>query len=267
VNNINWKLSYFEKSKNESHINIFKSLEIKNYLKQTLKNQGLQLHNYKLNFSNSTLNILLSLYQKEKKIHSLKKKVKSTKINKTNFFKNILKNLNRFTNNKFYIILTIQIINVGKERKNAEKTLLTFRKFNIPGIKRLYLPLITQKHSAELLGFFIAKQLEATKRHNFFLSSLKESLTLLLRQKSSKIKGAKILIKGRLNNAPRSRNLNINIGKIPIITKNISINYSESTAFTSNGTIGVKVWVNNNNQVKNKLISLDNKIEKSKKSI
>ena len=264
--NRDWKLSYFEKNKNESHINIFRSLEIKNYLKQTLKKEGLQLHSHKLNFSDSTLAIFLSLYQNDKKIYSLKKDVEPEQISKTKFFKNILKNLNKFTFNRFHIILTTQIINIGKQRKNAEKTLLPFRRFRLPGISRLYLPLMTQKNSAELLGSFVTKQLETTKRHNFFFSSLKESLTLLVKQKCSQVKGIKILIKGRLNNAPRSRSLIIQIGKIPIVTKSIPIDYSESTAFTSNGTVGVKVWVHNDTQAKNIFVSA-NQTKKSKRSI
>jgi ribosomal protein S3 len=50
-------------------------------------------------------------------------------------------------------------------------------------------------------------------------------------------------IKGRINNAARSNKKIITIGRVPIKTINSKIDYSESTAFTSNGTIGVKVWV------------------------
>lgn len=260
--NKDWKLNYFEKTKNESHINIFRSLEIKNYIEQRLKKEGFQLHSHKLNFSSSILTIFLSLYQKDKKRCFLKKNLELEQISKTRFLKNILKNLNRFTHNKFHITLTIQVINVGKKRKNAEKTLLPFNRFKLPDVKRLYLPLVTQKNSAELLGTFITKQLEATKQHNFFFSFLKESLTLLLKQNCSRVKGLKILIKGRLNNAPRSRSFVIKINKIPILTENILINYSESTAFTSNGTVGVKVWINNSKLTKNEIVPV-NSMKKS----
>lgn len=53
----NWKFKNFEKSNSESHINIFKSLEIENYLKQLLKKTNKKIHTYKLNFSNSTITI------------------------------------------------------------------------------------------------------------------------------------------------------------------------------------------------------------------
>ena len=103
---------------------------------------------------------------------------------------------------------------------------------------------MNQQNSTKLLGIFIAEYLKTTKRHNFFFNSLHKSLTLILKQKNSKIKGIKILIKGRLNNATRSKNQSIKVGIVPLITKNRTINYSETTAFTSNGTIGIKIWIN-----------------------
>ena len=65
----------------------------------------------------------------------------------------------------------------------------------------------------------------------------------MINQKFSKIKGVKILIKGRINNAARSQTRIIKLGKISLISQSSNINYSESTAFTSNGTIGIKVWI------------------------
>ena len=72
-----------------------------------------------------------------------------------------------------------------------------------------------------------------------------------MKQQNSKIKGIKILIKGRLNNAARSRNQYIKIGTIPLITKSRDIDYSESTAFTpTTGTIGVKIWISHKKELK-----------------
>lgn len=137
------------------------------------------------------------------------------------------------------------IINNPKRHKTVNKTLdsLNLHRFRISEMKRLYFTLATQPDSANLLGDFIAEQLRTTKRHNFFLSSLNKSLALIIKQKYFKIKGIKILIKGRLNNAARSRNQIMKIGKVPLITENVKIDYAESTAFTPNGTIGVQVWI------------------------
>ena len=111
-------------------------------------------------------------------------------------------------------------------------------------MRLLYLILTTQKGSANLLSTFIAKQLKKTKRHNFFLNLLLQNIVLIMNQKHSKINGIKILLKGRLNNAPRSRNKIIKLGKIPLIKQNISNDYSESVSITPNGTIGIKIWIN-----------------------
>ena len=75
-----WKLKYFEKNKQESHINIFRSLEIENYLKQSLKRYGFNLHNYKLNLLTTRVSIFLTICEKAKIQNQQKKAVL------TNFF-------------------------------------------------------------------------------------------------------------------------------------------------------------------------------------
>ena len=111
--------------------------------------------------------------------------------------------------------------------------------------RHVFIASITQHNTANLLANFISKQLRTLKRQNFFFSFLKESLSTIMTLKFSKIKGIKILIKGRLNNAARSKNIIINLGKISLIAAKTKIDYAESTAFTSNGTLGVKVWICN----------------------
>jgi ribosomal protein S3 len=302
-----WKSKYFEKNINESHTYIFKSLEIKQYLQKILKDQGLTLHKYQLNFSNTSLNIFISLHQTEqalfinKRTRSVQKKsralldrkliklkraikkhykekhllntmssrirfaqilklyrtylyrlnidnsIRSGTFKLKSFSNKILKSLNVFTNNKFNINLTVQEINNINKAPESQQILLKLRKFErtpffIEG-KSFLVPFITQKNSAGLLTKFIATQLKTIKRHNFFFNFLKESLHLAVNQKVSKVKGVKLIIKGRLNNAARAKHRVITIGKIPLTTINSNIDYSESTAFTSNGTIGVRVWV------------------------
>jgi small subunit ribosomal protein S3 len=54
----------------------------------------------------------------------------------------------------------------------------------------------------------------------------------------------KIKIKGRFNGAPRAKHKIIIIGKgVPNLTIDAKIDYSEETAYTINGTFGVKVWI------------------------
>jgi ribosomal protein S3 len=163
------------------------------------------------------------------------------------FSKKLLESLNLFTNNKININLIVQEINSINASSQAKQILLKLRKFERSPFfaegKRFLIPFITQNNSAKLLSSFMSAQLKTIKRHNFFFNFLKESLHLIINQKISNIQGVKLIIKGRLNNAARAKHRIITIGKIPLTTINSKIDYSESTAFTSNGTLGVKVWV------------------------
>lgn len=241
--NTNWKSKYFETNIKESHINIFRHLEIENYFKQLLKKKNFSLHTYRLNFSNSTLQILLSAYQKssQKERNGKFASRKTELLNKIKS-KNVLKTLNHFTKNKLHI--TLKVLNLNSENQQSKtNSNINLSRFRIPELEQLYPIILTQQNSAELLGIFIAEYLRKTKRHNLFFNSLSKNLNLILKRKNSKIKGIKILMKGRLNNAMRSRNQYIKIGMIPLLTKSRIIDYSETTAFTQNGTIGIKIWI------------------------
>jgi ribosomal protein S3 len=263
-----WQAKYFEKSAKESHVNIFRSLEIENYLKQLLKKKGYNLHSYRLNFANSVLQIFVSAYKKI----SFNKKNNNFKTKKTELLtniksKNILKTLSKFTDNKLHISLKILNLN-SHNRQSKPKNGINLSRFRMPEIDQLYPLVVNQEDSAKLLGTFIAEYLKTTRRHNSFFGSLSKSLNLALKQPKSKIKGIKILIKGRLNNAARSKNQYIKIGTIPLITKSRTVDYSESTAFTPNGTIGIKIWISHKKELEtsqlktklrtNPLITLNN---------
>ena len=241
--NNSWKSKYFETTKKESHVNIFRSLEIENYFKQLLKKKNYNLHTYKLNFANSSLQILISAYKKDNiSQRNNKFAIKKTELLDKINSQNILKALNSFTKNKLHITLKILDVNKHSQQAKTKADMNSFR-FKSSELEQLYPLILSQQNSAKLLGMFVAEQLKKTKRHNFFFNSLYKNLDIILKQKDSKIKGIKILIKGRLNNATRSNNKYIKIGMIPLITKNQILDYSETTAFTSNGTIGVKIWI------------------------
>lgn len=241
--NKSWKSKYFETNTQESHINIFRNLEIENYFKQLLKKKFFNLHTFRLNFTTSTLQIFISAYQKNNQNEKGKKFVtKKAELLNNIKSQSVLKTLNHYTKNRLHITLKVLNLNNHNQQNKAD-TNINLSRFKLPELEQLYPLILSQQNSAKLLGIFIAEYLKKTKRHNLFFNSLYKSLNLILKQKSSKIKGVKILIKGRLNNATRSKNKYIKIGMIPLITKNRMIDYSETTAFTSNGTLGVKIWV------------------------
>ncbi|HCX45227.1 TPA: 30S ribosomal protein S3 [Patescibacteria group bacterium] len=58
------------------------------------------------------------------------------------------------------------------------------------------------------------------------------------------ILGARISIKGRIGGSEIARKEWLGRGKLPLQTLRANIDYGEVTAFTSYGTIGIKVWLN-----------------------
>lgn len=58
------------------------------------------------------------------------------------------------------------------------------------------------------------------------------------------VKGVKIKVAGRLDGAEIARTEWFVKGTIPLQTLRADIDYGEATAFTTYGTIGIKVWVN-----------------------
>ena len=98
-------------------------------------------------------------------------------------------------------------------------------------------------NSANLLAKFIAFQLKKIKRQKFFLSFLKQSLTVLSNSDQSKVKGVKIVIKGRLNGVPRAKQKIITIGDVPTQSIAAKIDYSQTTMHNSSGSYGIQVWV------------------------
>ena len=101
-----WKYKYFEKNNNELHTNIFKSLEMEKYLKKIFKNNSLDLHNFKINFSNLVVNIFVLVRKTNQKTSNLKKNIQ---INN--------KNINKFkiqiTKKTFYELICLKIFQIN----------------------------------------------------------------------------------------------------------------------------------------------------------
>lgn len=176
-------------------------------------------------------------------------------IRQNSFLTDFFLSLNQFTNNSLNISLVINRLDKDvkheleqKKIKILKKNITKLRKYENneffkKGLGVLFL-CVTQKNSAMLMANFIASQLKVLKRHNFFLRFIKNTLTLFHTKTFSKLKGIKIKVKGRFNRAPRARHKIIEIGNsTPTLTLKSKIDYFETTAFSANGTFGVKVWV------------------------
>ena len=188
--------------------------------------------------------------------------IKSLKINKLykklkikTFFYKLLESISIFLNFKINVSIILQNINKGLslrfknlQSKLFRKKIIKLRKyFNKEFFKEtvnIITIVIYKKFSSKLLSNFIAYQIENLKSHNFFLNFIKRVFLIFLNSNFSSINGLKILINGRLNGKPRAKSYLIKEGSINLQTLDSDIDYNQSTAYTHDGTLGVKVWIN-----------------------
>ncbi|MBE0439314.1 MAG: hypothetical protein IBX57_06035 [Gammaproteobacteria bacterium] len=318
--NKKWKTEFFEKKRHELPLYTFKGLGVKSYVERFLEVQGLILHDYRQQYSNSTLNLYISysvlpefilgkkcktyklvitnklgdskIIMSEKPSHksfiqdshallfktrtpSEYYKVKkylteylrknqqlafNSKMNNSGLdslqvqkivgvLNNFFKVLTLFTGSKFNIIITFCCLNKDLRflKKTQEKNFILLQKFKgTPFLKEgieLLFHTVCAKNSASLLAKFIGIQMKKVKRHKFFLSFLKQTLTVLMNSTFSQVKGIKFLIKGRLNGVPRAKHKIITIGDVPVQSIGAIIDYAQVTTHNSNGSYGIKVWV------------------------
>lgn len=232
--NTNDLKSFFKFLAKKYHLTLIK--KHKQILKKTLKTKRLKF---------------LTIYKKYLAI----KKYKTIKTIKNNtFLSKFFESLHLFINKKTTIRLTVCQLNKKLKNnfnltktKHLNKKLGSLRKFRQnnffkEGVNIMFNSTI-QPNSADLIARFIATQLQKLKKHNFFLIFIKTTFLIFINSNFSNLKGIKVKIKGRLNGRPRARHRTINVGKgIPNLTINSKIDYSEKTSYTSNGTLGVKIW-------------------------
>lgn len=94
-----------------------------------------------------------------------------------------------------------------------------------------------ETHSA-IAAQMVAEDLE---KRIPFRRAIKQALEKI--SASREVKGVKIAIKGRLDGAEMARYEWLKKGRIPLQTLRADIDYAEKTAFTTYGTIGIKVWI------------------------
>ena len=94
------------------------------------------------------------------------------------------------------------------------------------------------EESAAVMAQNIAEQLE---KRLPFRRIMKSSLEQVVKNKN--IKGVKIGLSGRLGGAEMSRSEWAAKGSLPLHNMRANIDFARATAFTTFGTIGVKVWI------------------------
>ncbi len=89
-----------------------------------------------------------------------------------------------------------------------------------------------------IIGANIAEQIE---KRIPFRKAIKQALDKVAAQKL--VEGIKIKISGRLNGSEIAREETFYNGKIPLNTLRANIDYSQTTAYCTYGTVGIKVWI------------------------
>ena len=97
---------------------------------------------------------------------------------------------------------------------------------------------------AQLISEDIAEQLQ---KRSSFRRTIKRALEQTM---DGGAKGVKVLLAGRLGGSEMSRSEGSNLGSIPLSTLRAKIDYGFAEAKTSQGHIGVKVWVNQGDYLK-----------------
>ena len=92
--------------------------------------------------------------------------------------------------------------------------------------------------SATIMAELIVEQIE---KRIPFRRLMKQTLAKIIANKQDK--GAKIQIGGRLDGAEIARTEHLEEGNLPLQTLRADIDFARATAFTTYGTIGVKVWI------------------------
>jgi hypothetical protein len=179
----------------------------------------------------------------------LKELSRISNIGSEGVFVEIFKVLNLFLGNQLNIVSHFCCINKNTHflKSTKKKTLMSLQRLRSTsslknGIELLF-HVAFNKSSAHLLAKFIAFQLKKIKRHKFLLSFLKQTLSILLSSNLSKVKGIKVIVKGRLNGVPRAKHKIITIGDIPVQSVSAKLDYSQTATHNSNGSYGIKVWI------------------------
>ena len=119
---------------------------------------------------------------------------------------------------------------VDKLKEELKKLTSKEVQINIIEIKRPEL-------EASLVADSIARQLEGRVSYRRVMKKAIQSARRMGAE------GIKIICSGRLGGAEMARKEGYKEGRIPLQTFRADIDYATSTAFTTYGTIGVKVWI------------------------
>mmetsp|Transcript_196 Transcript_196/g.469 ORF Transcript_196/g.469 Transcript_196/m.469 type:complete len:318 (+) Transcript_196:1073-2026(+) len=255
------KTSYTDKSV-YIYVSYYQTIDSIDKISKSRSKQKIIIHEYEPIkktwrwYKKKKLNKRFSLVKRYKNFLLQKKFVNKPHLSKNSFFNNLLESISLYTNKKLNIIITfkniknkfLKLFKSYKEKKKLRQKIFSLRKYHRnlffeEGVNILLLTLKI-KNSSQFFANYISNQINNIgRKHNYFLVFLKRIITMFIDTELSKVKGIKIVIKGRINGRPRAKKRLIEIGQVPIQTLKSKIDYSESTSYTPNGTFGIKVWI------------------------
>lgn len=129
----------------------------------------------------------------------------------------------------------------GIDELREEVKKLLYKKLKVPLKMDLRLSVEEVKGAdtkSSVVAQGIADQIE---KRMPFRRLLKQSIERISQSKD--VLGVKIMVKGRLDGNEIARQEWLRKGRIPLQTMRADIDYAGATAFTTYGTIGIKVWI------------------------
>ena len=115
-----------------------------------------------------------------------------------------------------------------KVRKTASKIALSL---NVEELKRTE---VSSRYVAQQIAWDLEKRIR-------FRRTMKKYLEQIMQNRD--VKGAKVALAGRLDGNEIARREHLSQGSLPLQTLRADIDYGTSTAFTTYGTIGIRVWI------------------------
>lgn len=240
-------------------LNFLKSFE------QLMLKKGIIFTRPYLNQSGNTLIFKASLFITTSHLKKLKIKSKNVQL-KTSISQEgilgVLKNL-MVQQRIAHAITHFKILNKSLEKKHLFFLFKNFKKYMFKIFVRrfnLFIDFIKitslfTKNLIELSAYIliisqIFKHLRK-RAHITFYSFLKKTLNILVfgsdefTTSQNRIKGVRIVIKGRLLGKARASRYKIQIGSVPVQTLDAFISYAQATSFTHNcGAFGFEIWLN-----------------------
>jgi len=134
-------------------------------------------------------------------------------------------------------LLESKIAQFRKDKKIAGKVALSL---SIEEIKRYE---VSAAVTAQQIAWDLEKRLP-------FRRTMKRYIERIIQNRD--IKGIKIKLSGRLDGSEIARSEHLSSGSLPLQTLRADIDYAQGTAFTTYGTIGIKVWIYKGQIFKNK---------------